>query len=161
MKSEDDVLNFIEQHLQNHFMLKNAIKEDIPLKIYSELSLVGYVHNDDFETQMQRDIEDLKNSDRRITEALIDMYNNNLKAREMETIGKMSLKYHLLKETTTASYPGNITLSYPGFSDDGTVGVIYMGHILNYDGEGRLYAYLIKNKHLSELSLDIGSGWMT
>jgi hypothetical protein len=175
----DNKASFVDEFLQLEF--SGIITTDTPLVIEKELSLKPFIATniDDFAANLIKEAKQLKN--KKLVEAVRDLCAKNSREGTIDEIGTLNTKHIVLTKEEKDSlfkedlrqgwenffqkYPkshGFIELSWPGFSRDGTLAIIYMGRYANMiAGGGQLYVFLKKDGRWIDSGIKMSPGWMS
>lgn len=173
---------FINAFLHIHFA--DAVSEGFPLVINEQLSIEMLFSSGNISDFTADLIKEAKKQEHKLAEAVQDFCTKNSSEKNIKSLGKISIEHivlmeHQLKDLfdakkeqgkdgwqvfydTYPDSPGIITLSLPGFSADGTIGVIYMGNQRGWlVGHGRLYVLEKIGERWVKTDWLIGPSWVS
>ena len=164
-------------------MFTKSVSNGVPIVI--EQTLASHMR-EDFEADLIRQAKRqnyglVERQYKRLAEAVEDYCRKGVGTNTLDSIGRLSVKHVVLTDKRHDElferedldgwmefhkvYPkstGIVKLSRPGFSSDGTLAVIYMGHQSHPTAEyGRIFVLENKDGMWVEAPLSIGSGWVS
>jgi len=167
---------FVESFLRMEY--SDVVSNDVPFVIVAQLSVRGaFSHNQTLDECKEDLVRQAKQHDKKLVEAVMSLFQENSEERPLESLGDLTLKHVALTEEEFKgsgkdgweqfhkSHPDSrriITLSFPGFSRDGSTAVIYMSsHSGWLSARGRLYILRKKDGKWVDAEISIGRRWIS
>lgn len=173
---------FVDAFLQLQFA--DEVSKGIPLVIQEKLSIRMLYMDESMSDFTAKLVREAKRQDKKLAEAVRDFCAKNSAERRISSIGKISVPHIVLTEQQMSDFfgpsevrdkgwwesfyekypnsPGIIMLSRPGFSADGTIGVIYMGNQWGgLAGHGRIWVLEKKDGKWFQRKWLVGPTWIS